>query len=72
MQKFEFKNALEFNPIKMFLRELGIEQMTKVYETKLTQESITKITSAESLTKECFNKDCIITLMATNSFRHES
>jgi hypothetical protein len=33
---------------------------------------LTEIKSAEDLTRECFNKECIIALMATRRFRFDS
>ena len=46
MQKFEYSNALTFHQIKMFLREMGINKILKVYEDKLMVNNLTEIKSA--------------------------
>ena len=37
--------------IKMFLREIAIQKMLKVYEDKLMYNSITEIKNAETMTE---------------------
>lgn len=69
MQKFQYSNALTFHQIKMFLREMGINKILKVYEDKLLVNSLTEINTAQELTKYCFNNNCIIAFLATNKFR---
>ena len=55
--------------IKMFLREIAIQKMLKVYEEKLMFNNIVEIKSAEEMTEQCFNKKCIIGLIATGRYR---
>lgn len=46
--------------------------MMKVYHEKLSSSSLTQIRTAEDLTRECYNQECIVALMATTKFRFES
>ena len=53
----------------MFLREISIKKMTKVYDDRILRNSVEEITSAEDLTQNCFNSKCIIALIATGRYR---
>lgn len=51
MRKMEHTKISTFMDIKMFLREIAIQKMLKVYEDKLMYNSITEIKNAETMTE---------------------
>ena len=53
----------------MFIRELGVQKMTKAYEEKLMNNKLVEVNSPEELTNLCFSKKCIIGLLAFGKFR---
>lgn len=71
MRKMEHSRLSTFNEIKMFLREIAIQKMLSIYEEKLINNKIVEIKNSEQLTEECFNKKCIIGLIATGRYREK-
>lgn len=52
----------------MFLREIAITRIMKVYDDKIVKNEIGEIKSAEELTRNCFSNQCIIALIETGKF----